>query len=320
METKLKYNKTATAQTAKETGKHITPPARLLETMVPFRYGAFHGIRDTDIPAFTYTAQITDTIILVRATNAASLKWMGKSGYTAKPIDCKAKTASFDSATLGGALVKSSGLVVSPEHLKDTNLYGGRLDKAEKAWNSFITSCRKQSISTGIEVYFRADTKGFYAVDSDPKSQHFGCLMVSDQLPPSDFDPTKSHIRKWMGINMSYLHGDYDLYGIIDVDPDVMKNRTSHVNQMQVIENKLYGQTQFSTTKSASVSKTINDVIGFELVKHGEQSAYQHEAQDDDVYVFFPSGDVQVIRSFKHSQEQLKYFEDLYRYVFKSTY
>jgi hypothetical protein len=298
-------------------GRYITPPSQLTGKMHPYEYGKHFGIKASHVWAFTDVCRALNAIVLVRATNPASIRWMDKKRYTAKPIDCKAKTADKD-GEVGSQWVDCAGLVVSPRVL-GAKVFGKKLQKAQKAWLEFEKSLLTRKLSSGIEIYQRYERKGFYAVDALVSSSHFGCLLVSDQLPPDDFDTSKSHIRKWMEINMSYLHGDYDLYGIIDASQAAgMKAGKVHV--VPISESNILGQKNFATGLSNDVAENLNLLLGCELVKHGEQSAYEHIASD--VYIFYPTGNIQVVceSQFKHETEMQNYFQDLYHYVFKTAY
>jgi|GEM_PF-1850719 len=300
-----------------ERGRYITPPSHLTGKMHPFDYRKHAGIKSSHVWAFIEACRILNVTLLVRATNPASIRWMEKKGYTAKPIDCKAKTADINT-DIDGAWVECAGLVVSPVVL-GRKVFGKKLEKAEKAWQDFEKGLVSRKLATEVQVFLRHGRKGFYAIDTYKSSSHYGCLMVSDQMPPSDFDPCKSHIRKWMEINMAYLHGDYDLYGIIDnSQAETMTPGKVHV--ATVYEGSLLGQKSFTTELSKKVEESLNLLMGADMVKHGEQSAYEHAASD--VYVFYPSGNIQVVleSQFKHPTEMQNYFQDLYRYVFKTAY
>jgi hypothetical protein len=302
---------------ASERGRYITPPSHLTGKMHHFDYRKHAGIKSSHVWAFTETCRVLNVVVLVRATNPSSIQWMEKKGYAAKPIDCKAKTADI-SIDVNGSWVECAGLVVSPVVLGH-KVFGKKLEKAEKAWRDFQKGLLSRKLENGTQVFLRHERKGFYAVDTDPYSSHFGCLVVSEQMPPNDFDPSKSHIRKWMGINMSYLHGDYDLYGIID-NSEAAAMTPGKVHVADIYQGSLLGQKSFTTALSKEVEQNLNLLMGAEMVKHGEQSAYEHIASD--VYIFYPSGNIQVVleSQFKHSVEMENYFQDVYRYVFKTAY
>lgn len=142
--------------------------------------GITERIRQCDDEIFAQVAKDEQVWILVRATNVHSLRYIGKTGFLPKPVDCKPKTAD-----LGGA---KAGLVVSP--LVDPRAFSGseedpssRCGKALKEWAKFVggTSAINSPLPAG------------YSIQMTP-GPLFGCLML----------------------NGNYLYGDYDLYDVID--------------------------------------------------------------------------------------------------------
>src|SRR5687767_12909862 len=129
-------------------------------------------MRPQDKRIFEQAAKDLKLWILVRRTNPESLQYIGKSGYTPKPLDCKPKTADLNPAGLSVA-----GLVVDPT-IHKTVFKGGKGAEALKYWGDF-----KSKLGAGD-----------YTVETDRKSKHYGVLK-----------------RKG-----AYVHGDYDLYDIID--------------------------------------------------------------------------------------------------------
>lgn len=134
-------------------------------------------MRAQDKTVFADAAQRFNVWILVRRTNPASLKYIGRGGYTPKPIDCKAKTADSDVQHY-----QLAGLVVDPNRWPDA-FSSPRRQNALQCWVDFAAT---QGIGT-------ASQSGRYGVDEDPASPHYGCVRLEG----------------------SYVHGDYDLYDII---------------------------------------------------------------------------------------------------------
>jgi len=133
---------------------------------------------------FAEAARTLKLWLLVRLTNGESLKFIGLSNYTPKPIDCKAKTADYNYAPR----YQVAGLVVDPtEHAMAFT--GDRRVKALATWKDFQPVL--QNAATG------------YSVDRDPSSQHYGCVTLC---------------RAETGGRRKYLHGDYDLYDAIDAN------------------------------------------------------------------------------------------------------
>src|ERR1019366_4271453 len=73
-------------------------------------------MRAMDVVAFREAAKHFQVWILVRASKAAALRYIGRIGYVPKRLDCKAKTADFDVRLPGQREEKmTAGLVVNPE-------------------------------------------------------------------------------------------------------------------------------------------------------------------------------------------------------------
>ena len=296
-----------------ERGRLMRPPQRLLDKLQPFAFSdAKVGLRRSDVAAFSAVAALTDTIILLRATNPDSVPYIGVKGYTAKPIDCKAKTAKSNDL-VDGHVVECAGLVVDPR-LLSPKVFDGGDDKVAKAWQGFVRDHPRIKVNGGAEVYSRKTVKGFYAVDTARPStaqRHYGCMMLSSQDVPNDFDPARSHTRAWMQRNMAYIHGDYDLYGIIDA-PAIDRQRG--VNVLHVMEEPLLGAKNKFTERTHEVQDYLNAAIGCDMVHHGEQVAEEFTAGK--IYVFDLNGGKWVIQEGVSEREMVGMLTDLFRYVF----
>lgn len=299
---------------AAERDRLITPPRRLIDKLAPFSFADRDlGVRPQDVEIFQLVAADTDTIILLRHTNPKSLAYIGVQGYTPKPIDCKAKTAKADDLVDNYA-VDCAGLVVDPR-LLSSKLFGDKLDSALASWQHFMRDQHREKLKDRVEVFLRTKGKGFYAVDTHPPSavyRHYGCLMLSLQDVPRDFDPAAGHTRVWMQRHMAYLHGDYDLYGVVDV---VAIDRAKGIQKQAVMEEKLFGINNRYTECSKKVSDYLNGILGCDMVQHGEQVAFQFAA-DKAIYVFAPNGARWVIRLGLAEAEMPGMMMDLFHYVF----
>jgi hypothetical protein len=297
-----------------ERGRLIRPPQRLLDKLQPFDYSdAKLGLRRGDVETFLKVAADTETIIVLRATNPESVRYIGVKGYTSKPFDCKAKTAKSNDL-VREYFVECAGLVVDPS-LLSRQVFDGN-SRVKDYWHDFTLDNRRMKSKDGVQVYPRKEGKGFYAVDTAPPSttrRHYGCLMLSTQDPPKDFDPARSHTRAWMQQNMAYVHGDYDLYGVIDA---AAIDRKRGVNALHAMDEPLSGSRNYFTERTKAVQKCLNDAIGFDMVHHGEQVAYEFKA--DNLYVFAPNGGKWRILEEKSKPEMIGMLADLFRYVFGS--
>ena len=314
----------AAPMSAAEKGRFERPPQKLLDRLRPYQPRLHGGVKPEHARAFAEVASSLQLALLLRATNEASLPFMGVAGYTAKPIDCKPKTCDGN-VNIGQQPVDCAGLVADP-HIVGRQAYGSdKVRDALETWKGFELSMHARKLGPGVTIYERAEQRGFYAVDIAPPStqqRRHGCLLVSDHLPPADFDPRKSHIRTWIGRHMSYVHGDYDLYGVIDGQAG-SEAGSDKLLQVHAQNKPLLGQKHFITPLSLKAAQALNRAMGLELVKHGEQSAWQFKKEADDVFIFFPNGEVMVAlaEAFQQPEREMAgFFEDLYRYVFKIAY
>jgi hypothetical protein len=121
--------------------------------------------------------------IVARQTNARSLAYVGRSGYVAKPMSCKPKTADRHGVARGGSGGESlcAGLVVDPTRFGPEIFVSSRKrEKAMEAW-THIPRDSKGNLDRG------------YSLDERPGSRRFGCLLL----------------------NGCYIYGDLDLFDVI---------------------------------------------------------------------------------------------------------
>ncbi|NNM74719.1 hypothetical protein [Enterovirga aerilata] len=224
---------------------------------------ALAGMRDEDAAVFAEAARWFEVYILVRATNPHSLPYMSKEGYSAKRLDCKAKTADLD-VILNGRLYKTAGLVVDPNMVGFAAFKGGKHAKAVEEWGKFAPK-----VAAGIYGPDGRPTKTFYpqggqyGVQMDPDHIHFGCVMFS----------SGSLITA-----ATYIHGDYDLYAIVNVD--------NPLDTIFVTETRL-GEKHVRSKELFDVQNYVNRRFGRPMVLHGDQEKYSAHS-DEEVYVFFP--------------------------------
>ncbi len=126
-------------------------------------------MRLQDQRIFSLAAQKFGLWVLVRRTNPASLKYIGKPGYTSKPIDCKAKTADLNYRTY-----ELAGLVASPE-IHPQAFRAEKLPKAKATWAEFAHSCLGPQASR-------------YTLDDKPASKHYGCVTLLGKYVHGDYD------------------------------------------------------------------------------------------------------------------------------------
>jgi hypothetical protein len=122
-------------------------------------------MRPQDKPVFSQAAREFNCWILVRQTNADSLKYVGMANHTPKPIECKAKTASNKAHHL-------VGLVVNPKLVPEA-IAPDKKQKALEAWESFEKVLK---------------TNRAYAVVTNPADRHYGCVTLNGKYIHGDYD------------------------------------------------------------------------------------------------------------------------------------
>ncbi|MGD0909405.1 MAG: hypothetical protein ABSA96_17630 [Candidatus Acidiferrales bacterium] len=142
-----------------------------------------------------------------------------------------------------------AGLVVDPT-VHPKAFKPGKAQSAKDCW------ARMQPLAASM-----------YTVDTNQKSRHYGCL-------------------KFQG---SYIHGDYDLYDIIDV--------TQAHRNLALVES-LLGQPHRRGPFVLTVQDFINSRIGSPMIQHGGEAQYaDHSEQSIDA--FGPDGeDVTILNEF----------------------
>ncbi|MCX7099874.1 MAG: hypothetical protein NTV43_18420 [Methylococcales bacterium] len=280
----------------------------------PFDWGDDKlGIRRADVAVFKAAALAFDHFILVRETNVASLPYIGNKNFYPKPMDCKAKTAGRDVLIPFASrhiYSKAAGLVVDPTIVGAKAFDEGKFDKAMVAWDDFLKDKTPEEKKT--KVFRRRGAAGIYAVDLDINSEYYGCLMISrangferrivdgqtvatnEGNPHFDetavrANPAWRNAEVWdAGVNesksrMQYIHGDYDLYALLNVD---------NPNEPTVVE-WVNGIKNYCSASFRMIQDFINKGIGSPMVQHGDQFRYKH--QGDKLFVFYPTGMVYMI-------------------------
>ena len=276
----------------------------------PFDWANERDIRQEDVPVFKAAASAYDHVIIVRATNEYSIQYIGRAGFTPKPIDCKPKTASHNAFT-DSHQVPCAGLVVDPTFLPNA-FTSKKLVKAIESWDKFTrghTESEKER-----KVFRRYESAGFYSVDTYKSSKFYGCLMLSDVSPPDkDFRLSVTGYQKYrQNLNMRYIYGDYDLYGLINV-AEVLKVYGGSAGRLlaekSILKDTIHGVTNFHSPTFKSICEFLNNGIGAPMVQHGSQDTFGHS--DEKLYVFTPVGGAYVIND---SEAAIR---DVYQLVFK---
>lgn len=202
-------------------------------------------MRPTDKQIVLQAAREMNLWILVRRTNPASLQYIGRPGYTPKPIDCKAKTADRNVGQC-----QSAGLVVDPT-VQPFAFSPGKLEKALREWRMHS----QEMLGSGR-----------YTVDNSD-ARTYGFVKLKGE----------------------YLHGDYDLYDIIDPE---------QANRNLASVESLLGQPHMRGPNLYRVQNFVNAKIGVPMVQHGGEMQYADHS-DQSIDVFGPSGeDVTILNQY----------------------
>jgi hypothetical protein len=229
----------------------------------------FPQMKPGQAAVFQSAARHFNVYILVRRTNLMSLKFVGEPGFVPKRIDCKAKTADTDFLDPKFGQKQTAGLVVDPTltgagAFKSNRKYGS----ATTEWTGFAAKMIVPAVRTlaGQKALTYIPNGGFYFVDLDPASPRYGCVkFTSSSLLSAG----------------KYIHGDFDLYGIV---PAADPSKNVAVSEMRL------GQHHSRSPELLDVQTYINSRIGAPMVLHGAQESYGSEHSDEGIDIFCPDG------------------------------
>lgn len=235
-------------------------------------------MKPVHVKAFLGAAKLYDVHILVRRTNWMSLRYIGKPGFVAKRLDCKAKTADLDYLHSPYGLIECAGLVIDPT-IKGADAAFSKPEKCRSAlreWNGitgtdgFAATMIRPEVRTfdGQQRLTYIPGGGLYFVDLDPSSKHYGCVKF-----------TSSSLLK----AGSYIHGDFDLYGIVPAG--------APARNVAVKETRL-GQPHARSPEFFDVQHYVNRQIGAPMVLHGAQESYGSAHSEEAIDIFSPDGRV----------------------------
>lgn len=217
-------------------------------------------MRPRDVHWFRVAANTHNVHILVRRTNEGSLQYIEIRGYTPKPIDCKAKTADND-VVIKERFVRSAGLVVDPHVVGPEAFRGGKYQPALEKWVAFMRSAKRMETGDGSEIIKQPGRPGFYRVDMDESSKHYGCLMLCSHRPDRS----------------SYLHSDYDLFAVIDVAKADGRSDRPRVKKNNGVEDKC-------NEPFLRVENFLNRMMGSRMIQHGPQECLERTEEGVDVF------------------------------------
>jgi hypothetical protein len=193
-------------------------------------------MRNIDREVFKQVARDKNVWLLVRLTNAQSLKWAGKANYIPKPISCKAKTADEDN----DVQYQIAGLVADPDPTIHRNKFRKeKLQKAVECWTEFSKK--------HLEPEYRQTGKGKdgYTLDIDKRSAHYGCVQR----------------------NGKYIHADYDLLDIVDA---------TNPKSNDVIKSILDDAPHNYNPRFPEIQQTLNGRMDTPMVQHGGEAQFTY--------------------------------------------
>lgn len=248
---------------------------------------------------FFQVARALKVWILVRATNPESLKFIGSdhADVVPKPLTCKPKTAECG---------PHAGLVVCP-HLLTNAFSPEKLEKAINTWNSWARnwltdriknsfnddSDRNQPVDFLKHLYPGVSTVGLphgYGIVEDEMHPRYGCVVLLQ------------------GGRMKFIHGDYDLYDVVDPkNPHDIERFFRNVNGSQ----SAYGR------KTPEVQRLLNQQLGADMVQHGEDLGWYSSHSDDMILAFSPDTEGEAGLVIVHSFGQgTRSIERIFREIF----
>ncbi|HEY1375769.1 MAG TPA: hypothetical protein VGF55_03210 [Gemmataceae bacterium] len=236
-------------------------------------------MRDADKVIFRQVAFSQKVWILVRQTNANSLKYVGLPDYTPKAASCKAKTAdsnlerrfahSEPTDTGKGWWYELAGLVVNPKMFPEkvlTQIYKpNRIESVLKCWAAFTAS---HPLTPGSA----------YRVQDDPTSKHYGCVMANVA-------------------GYKYVHGDYDLKDVVEMDTEDWNVAIGEKTRTPI--EQASGENEGGTLNIEGIllNRSLDEIqdllnlgMGTPMVQHGYEAAFDgHQAEP--INVFGPRGE-----------------------------
>ena len=231
-------------------------------------------MRKQDIRIFQRYSIDRGVFILVRRTNIYSVPYIGKQGFVPKPLECKPKTAKSNADFVkNGVRIRSEcrGLVVNPRILNHY-AFGGDKYKwvmARKTWDK----------------YWGNEIPAGFAVQMDEKSKYYGCVMRvsagNHRVFPSSHYETNRTIKpnlEDIPVGCAYIHGDYDLYALINKD---------RLSERESEEAVFEGAGHKHSKEWSDFEYFANQNMGVDMIQHGSQEHFC-EHSDDEVDIFAP--------------------------------
>jgi hypothetical protein len=206
-------------------------------------------MRKQDVRIFQRYSIDRGVFVLVRRTNIFSVPYIGKSGFVPKPLECKPKTAKSNvDFVKNGVRIQSEcrGLVVNPRILGHHAFNGDKYQwvLARRTWDK----------------YWGNQIPAGFSVQMDETSKYYGCVM------------------RGTSPNHSYIHGDYDLYALVNKD---------RLSERESIEASFEGAAHKHSKEWSDFIYFANQHMGVDMIQHGSQEHFCGHS-DDEVDIFAP--------------------------------
>jgi hypothetical protein len=267
------------------------------------------GMRGKDLQKLMMVARDYNVIILVRHTNAASLKYIGQPGYYPKPAICKGKTADENPKPLTRLTLRTydiAGLVVHPG-FHPTCYSAEKLQKARKAWDETMEHLAPTLRNVPVDPLDKAScarwgvdrvgvgpaSRWSWRIDVDPNSPRFGCI----QLKNADVD--------W-----SYIHGDYDLKDVI-----IPGREDENLRRRGMIDGVKNNLPDLHGIHFKTIQTKLNALMGADMVQHGSEAQFAWHS-DEPITVAFQNWTYRILANAAAVQS---YYEELKRDILAKT-
>lgn len=265
-------------------GQQIAP---VLRTQAP---DADRYIRRHDQAAFAYTAWWFNVHILVRRSNPETLRYIGVAGFRPKGPETKAKTAHLTYLSpVSRKPAQVAGLVCDPTQPgAAAAFHPEKLAGARKEWAKFLQTGRLDTgltwdaTGTPSRAYLAPGCR--FAVDTRPDSDRFGALMQTR------YGGTQA---------MDWIHGDYDLFGIVPEDTPgenvvvAEQHLASPFHPLNRCEDGPLCAARripnFRGRDFMDVQAMLNRRIGVPMILHGSQEKAV-DSYREEVDLFLPNG------------------------------
>lgn len=185
---------------------------------------------------FFNIAQQFNCWIGVREPNELADRWVEQSGYIAKPLSCKPKTADNTNDEIGG------GLVANP-FLRPQAFTSNSREDAKEIWKKFL------------DPYTRFKPP-FFQRHNAYKPETLQDRFAPVKLPEGYSCIEEGKQKGLVTLNGCFIHADYDLMTILQSDGQGNRSTTS-IDQTKVLVK--------------TVVPVLNTRFGFKLIQHGSE-------------------------------------------------